>query len=149
MCSTCCVTVHECPVNTVYLIFIFVYSIFRCVSIRLLKCGLVRQNTTLYLLCFIISSFAATWFGPFRPSSGYLGDGVLILFTYYLYLHYATTTISVERSLITFYVYFSCVGFSCFRGRLLFFFRLRSSILYLMFGQPTFLALPSHFLWLL
>jgi hypothetical protein len=107
-------------------IFTFVYTIFCCVSIRLLKCGFVRQNTTLYftvLYYFVYCSYM------FRPSSGFLGDGVIILFTFYLYLHYTTTTISDERSLITFYVYFSYVGPSRSRGRLLSFFCLRSSIL--------------------
>jgi hypothetical protein len=33
-----------------YWTFTIVYTIFRCVSIRLLKCGFVRQNTTLYFM---------------------------------------------------------------------------------------------------
>jgi hypothetical protein len=71
-------------------------------STWLLKCGFVRQNTTLYftvLYYFVLCSYM------FRPSSGYLGDGVLILFTFYLYLHYTTqyTNIKTASTLNSYY----------------------------------------------
>jgi hypothetical protein len=45
--------------------FTFVYTIFRCVSIRLLKCGFVRQNTTLYFTVLYYFVFCSYMFRPF------------------------------------------------------------------------------------
>jgi hypothetical protein len=44
--------------------FTFVYTIFRCVSISLLKCGFVRQNTTLYFTVLYYFVFCSYMFRP-------------------------------------------------------------------------------------